>query len=773
MKNTIRIALFGLLFSALFLSSCSFGFVPSWKEKEKAVFSLQFATLDSIARVADGSRAIVQGDGFLYIRTLGGPKGDKGPLYGPYKVSAGSAFETNDIPAGTYSKGIAVLYSAVALGSLESLLKLPEDHIMSELEATAFVDALSGVASSGVSEPKTIKAGQKNSLSLTLVPIVNAASVIDMDYVQTYTVTPATTGGSVKKFIMLDNVTSGLPAGDSIKDLVCVASGAGTLSRLTLYDENGALVPGLTINTETRTYTVPYTSGSTFYLYIESSGGDLNLAFNALLISGGSTGGNVRVSISGATAEAGKTVYFNIIPTLGTTTYLAAGSFNIEIDGTGSGPALSMLTGAPITLAPGTYYVQAYIDINGNSITGFDGKDPGEPTYISTGMAVTAAQTTIPLARASFTVFSPYVGYVYYVSNFGGGDGSPSSPMTFDVAYNAIVASISNTDGKMNWIVLTENITTTNIGMYSLFASKPVSITSNGVTSYSITLGNTISGGPFIDVPLDATLNLMDATIRGALGIYATGGLVRIESTGVFNMLPGAVLSDNQYPLATTANGMGVNILLGGTFNMTGGVISNCSTAKGDGGGVYVSGTGSNFQMVDGLISICAANDGGLGGGGVCIDTGLFVMSGGTISGCTTNKSGGGVHNGSGNFIMIGGIITGNAANSSWGGGICVDGTSMSLSGTAQIVANSASLYGGGLYLGTGLTSFTLSGTPSITGNETTTIGTDAGPGVYILSSSAAGLAARDAFLDAPTCVTGNFYNQPPKTLSTNNMIYN
>jgi hypothetical protein len=60
--------------SVFFASSCNLGGLEPFtgKKAELPIMAMQFSQL---ASGADGtvSRAIVQGDGFLYIRTLGGP----------------------------------------------------------------------------------------------------------------------------------------------------------------------------------------------------------------------------------------------------------------------------------------------------------------------------------------------------------------------------------------------------------------------------------------------------------------------------------------------------------------------------------------------------------------------------------------------------------------------------------------------------------------------------------------------------------------------------
>jgi len=164
----------------------------------------------------------------------------------------------------------------------------------------------------------------------------------------------------------------------------------------------------------------------------------------------------------------------------------------------------------------------------------------------------------------------------------------------------------------------------------------------------------------------------------------------------------------------TSGNGRGIAVTNGGTLIMYSGEISGNSDTEnskhflpGDpysiGGGVFNMGT---FEMSGGKISNNTSKNGY--GGGV-YNLGLFTMFGGEISNniaLATNQNlsyGGGVFNGA-KFSMSGGKISNNT--SIYGGGIYVttgnrhaDGTcdgSFSMSGGK--ISNNTAQYGGGVY---------------------------------------------------------------------------
>jgi hypothetical protein len=286
----------------VFYSSCSLGMEPfSGKQGDAPTVLIQFS------QVASGtdrsiSRAIVQGDGFLYIRTLGGPTGDKGPFYGPYPVSAHTDFSTTDIPAGDYSS-IMLLYSSVVLDgsyailyngisySFTSLMALPDSDFRSFAGTSTQTSQdlgnfFNGRVSYGEKQSVTLKAGKTTNISMTLFPVTGVLTSISSPLAgySFPSITPLT-----KVFYKVDGMTV-LPM-YILDSVTCtITSSTGILQKVDFYDMDGKLLnstrtgPSL-ISGYTYTLDGPSSPSLVFgmgniamYLYLEYSG-PLNATF--------------------------------------------------------------------------------------------------------------------------------------------------------------------------------------------------------------------------------------------------------------------------------------------------------------------------------------------------------------------------------------------------------------------------------------------------------------------------------------------------------------
>ena len=160
-----------------------------------------------------------------------------------------------------------------------------------------------------------------------------------------------------------------------------------------------------------------------------------------------------------------------------------------------------------------------------------------------------------------------------------------------------------------------------------------------------------------------------------------------VYSKGTVNMSGGVIAANH-------ANAGGGIYVDGGSFTMTGGVISgngthsdNVQTGRWDrglGGGVFAK--NATVQIEGGYITNnseygkCGQNGYGChGGGGIATTGGSLTMTGGYVTGNYSEEAGGGMYVGhynlgGTNFSMSGGIVAGNVAQQSEGGGIRISG---------------------------------------------------------------------------------------------------
>jgi hypothetical protein len=196
----------------------------------------------------------------------------------------------------------------------------------------------------------------------------------------------------------------------------------------------------------------------------------------------------------------------------------------------------------------------------------------------------------------------------------------------------------------------------------------------------------TISGGgndKTYDINVTGEFSIPGSSYSSSTFGNVTGVTVNIRGAGTITLSASStenllyVRSNQTVSLKDThlkghsTNNTSLVYVYDGTFNMSGGTISN-NTAAFDGGGVYVN-ANATFTMSGGTIS---GNTAGYGGGVCLYRGGTFNMTGGTISGNTSN----------GNNLTGGG-----------GGGVCLDeGGTFNMSGTAKIIDNIANDGNGG-----------------------------------------------------------------------------
>jgi len=281
MKTLLKGSVALLTALALF-ASCSAGLVPAWKADVRTVLSVTFGALPSA-----GGRAIIQGDGYLYIQT--GILAADAVLHGPYRIQAGETLEVLDIPAGLYPF-LALVYA--------DGVKADAEPVTIASDADADADFRTALAA-GIGDPSRfsyrllkdvqIVSGQVNEIKASLVPLT------DIVYDGTYSAAkiyhpglPSTGAETSRNFVRIDNAGSGIPAGTflaNMKFFVENVTGTAQFGRLDVFRPDGTLLTASQIPSQalapassTVAVTAPHVGSGQYYAYIEYSGTTVSLA---------------------------------------------------------------------------------------------------------------------------------------------------------------------------------------------------------------------------------------------------------------------------------------------------------------------------------------------------------------------------------------------------------------------------------------------------------------------------------------------------------------
>ena len=327
--------------------------------------------------------------------------------------------------------------------------------------------------------------------------------------------------------------------------------------------------------------------------------------------------------------------------------------------------------------AGGTPQNPAYGVISGNTTTGTTGDDGGGGVFFFTNTAVAN------YVRSSFIMEAGVIGGDSDNGEgntaFGGGGVFLSRATTMELRGGRISGNEAYSGGGISLGATNTNNTLIMTGG-----------TIGGIDG----LGNQATHGGGVRMG-SSTFDMHDGNIYGNQATNGGGVFVEMWTTlgpSNFNMYGG-----NIYDNTAAQNGGGVNITgILSTFTMTDGTIGHATNPAlgneaADGGGVFVN-NGGTFEMHDGTISRNTASNIGGGvhagwngmfemhdgifngntapfGGGVGIGlNGDFIMHDGEISGNTATSFGGGVHNDAGHFTMHDGLIDDNQATNGGGG---------------------------------------------------------------------------------------------------------
>ena len=186
----------------------------------------------------------------------------------------------------------------------------------------------------------------------------------------------------------------------------------------------------------------------------------------------------------------------------------------------------------------------------------------------------------------------------------------------------------------------------------------------------------------------DATLTVSGGEIGGvwagepntAIGTSGNGGGISVEGGSCT-----VTLKDNAKITNNKANYGGGVYASGGSLVMTSSTIEKCQATQ-EGGGIFAKGGSVELNSC-----IIKGNKGTLAGGGICAR-----LNGSTPANVTIN---GGVIGGT--SVSEANTTTGSSGK---GGGIFVSGmnSAVTLLGTANVIGNTATLYGGGVFVDTG-----------------------------------------------------------------------
>jgi len=279
--KTFSRSLFPLLLSVLvvFLISCSLPDSPAKGGTATVRMNLSSPLFSS----AD-ARAVFGGDGYIYLRTMGGPLGASGPAYGPFPVVGGAAVITG-IPAGSYSdilvlhsqktlEGTSVTLDGVSVPFTEAI-SLPDseftERVMDTEDDEGFPALIDGYGSEGKSGPVTLRSGV-NAISLTLVPMCASTSTVELT--QSGTVFSGSFGNTAQRFIRLE-----LASNPDDWDTAQVTVSHSTVSpALVLYDRNSSALSDFAFNSSLGAYlsTVPISSFPLYLLVNLLPSGGLN-----------------------------------------------------------------------------------------------------------------------------------------------------------------------------------------------------------------------------------------------------------------------------------------------------------------------------------------------------------------------------------------------------------------------------------------------------------------------------------------------------------------
>ncbi len=601
--------------AAIALAGCGLGLSPSWKDPSGTTVSLSLATLgeNSSGQVA---RAVMPGVNYLYVRTVGIAGRSTGELYGPYTVTAGSRFVTNEIAPGDYER-IAVLASAKDLetGSptfavyggnytFRELLSLPDsqflEFISESVDKAALDEWFEGMACFGERFAVTIEKGRDNPLSVTLTPNIREGDRIDLNAspYKTYS-----TAARSRRFYRLSGIQVTVPVttGTLACAMTAETEASGTVHSIGFYSRDGVAVP-VTRSGTSLASGLAWTIASADVAALAGTSGYIELYQyldyeGTVMANYQNTAGGLSVSFDGQGNSAlfGRKLLFGAYESAALTAAAAGQSWEtfpvvryamMTLDSTTGSGRMTI----PVSPTAGTVYcVSAQIDM-GNHYSGLLSLDsvdiativPYQGDFLTNGTMGLISFVGTDGITLSLGDFSAYDDAVFFVSQSGAGTGStPDSPVTLASA----ITTINNTPAITSaQIYVVEPLS--GLGMLSI-NGKSVSIKSYTSATMNVGSTNFLSVNPFIGLNAGASLNVEKITFDCSSVSSPAASLVRLAS-GASNSLTMGYRSKllGQKTQAFSGQGGGVSVGTGCTLNMNGGTIDSCRANEGS--AVYV-----------------------------------------------------------------------------------------------------------------------------------------------------------------------------------------
>jgi hypothetical protein len=623
MKRTLIFTCFFGAFVAF--AGCNFVMAPESPD-ERAGVSFVIA---SLSPTDDGSvpRAVVQGAGFLYIRTIGGPSGDAGPCYGPYTVSSGETFRTKDIPPGDFDQ-ILVMHSAKQLFTdatydvdgknmtFKEIMSMRDADMIEFIEDDSDGDdstsrfqttkdelgaAFEGQACMGFVPKITLRANKTTTLTVTLMPITGAGMDIELEKSPRFTFPKA---DSLKRgFYRLDGlyeVKTPITAGYLNCKINSLASGS-SVGTVAFYDDAGNVVPstktgtsvadGLSWRIDTAAANAALKDGTfRLYVYVEYTG-EIVSSFVATMppyvtfgVNGdGSTGWNGNKLLLGIYGDATR----DSLATGGSwATQMPVSTAILDLDANGSGLAI-FKAGVE---AGKNYYFSAQVDVGGHysSLTNLGSVDlatiipytndyvsKGDPALIAIKVDGLSPFTVGEMVGTKFDGYEKYNSPVYFVSSSGSGaneGSSPSSPKALDSTFLATVPSGTQ-------IYVLDTIT----DLYGMTVdSKSISIKSYGKSVCQLKAASALSGSLFtVGMGSGSSLALEDIEINASVVSALTMPIINVTPStgGSLYLGPRSSIRGKPSPSAATAGG--VNMYPNTSLKMFGSGIYQCYGSQG------------------------------------------------------------------------------------------------------------------------------------------------------------------------------------------------